>query len=211
LKVIKATGSSNRTTSEIDLGISGLPGNIKSDIVEEVGTYLVEQILLTLGDAKSPVAGESFKSLSKNYKKIKEQQGGNGIPDLELTGAMKDALTFEATEDGLEIGFFGDQAGKADGHNNFSGESKIPKRRFLPGEGQTFKRDIVSTVDMLVESKAGDAFTKSDFSQVESKADLYDVFGDVYGGMSRSSIREAVAGNSSLMDLLIELDLVGYL
>lgn len=211
MKVIKATGSSDRTTSEIDLGLGGLPKDVKDDIIEEVGTFLVEQILMTVGDAKSPVSGESFPSLSKKYRALKEEQGGSGTPDLELTGAMKDALTFEATDTGLEIGFFGDQAGKADGHNNFSGESKIPKRRFLPDEGQTFKKDILQGVEEIIDSKSGEVFEKSDFSSVETTQELYDVLREVYGGMGRLAIREAVASSSSLMDILIELDLVDLL
>ena len=212
MKVTKATGSSRKTISSIDLGIADLPRQIRDDIIKEAGEYLVEQVLVSLGDAKSPVSGESFPSLSKLYKAKKVAEGGRPVPDLELAGDLKDALTFRPTKDGLEIGFFGDEADKADGHLKFSGrENFTPKRRFLPAEGQNFKRDIVREVDRIVAEKSGEAFSKSDFSGVESSKELYDVFRDVYGDLPKSAIRELVAGSSDLMDMLIDLDMVGYL
>ncbi len=211
MKVIKATGSNTETFSSIDLGIADLPKDIQKDIVNEAGEFLVEQILLSLSSAKSPVSGETFPALSKLYKEKKVAEGGRPVPDLELRGDLKDALTFRPTENGLEIGFFDEQAGKADGHNNFSGESELPKRRFLPGEGQNFKQSIVREVDRIVAEKAGEAFDKSDFRQVESSAELYDVLRGMYGGMSKSAIRETVAGSDKLLSILMDLDLMGYL
>lgn len=212
MKVVKSVGSDDETYCEIDLGLNGLPASIKNDIIEEVGTILKEEVLLALGNAKSPVAGESFPALSKKYKEFKQAQGGSGAPDLELYGDMKDALTFEPTDSGLKLGFFGDQAAKADGHNKLSGrENFTPKRRFLPEEGQTFKRDIVRTVEEIVDNGVASSFEESDFSGVESEQDLYDVFREVYAGYSRAEIREVVAGNVELLDLLIKLDLIGLL
>lgn len=212
MKVVKTTGSSSRTTSSIDLGIAGLPAHIKNDIIQEAGEFLVEQTLLSLGDAKSPVSGESFPALSKEYKAKKVAEGGRPVPDLELAGDLKDALTFRPTETGLEIGFFGSEADKADGHLKFSGrENHTPKRRFLPAEGQNFKRDIVQEVDRIVSEKSGDAFKKSDFSGVQSSRDLYDVLRAVYGDMTRSEMREAAAGSPTLLNILFELDLMRLL
>lgn len=211
MRVVSATGSSAVTASEIDLEISGLPESVKRAIIEEAGEAIVGEILVALADAKSPVSGESFPKLSKKYKEFKEAAGGSGIPDLELTGDLKDALTFRPTDDGLEVGIFGKDAGKADGHCNFSGESSLPQRRFLPGEDQQFKRHIVRRVEEIIDSHLGEALKESDFSGVESSRDLYDILGEVYGGYTRSEIRQLVASNSDLMDMLIDLDLVRYL
>lgn len=212
MKVTKATGSSDKTASKIDLEIDHLPADVQADIIEDVGTYLVEQTLLATSGAKSPVSGESFPALKRSYKQLKEAQGGAPEANLELTGEMNDALTFEAVDGGLEIGFFGDQAPKADGHNKFSGkENGAPQRRFLPGEGQNYKREIQSGVEQIIKEYSGNTFEKSDFSDVESKADLYDVLREVYTDMTNSQIRAAVALNGDLLDLLIDEDLLEFL
>jgi len=212
LKVVKAVGSNDETYSEIDLGIDGLPNKLKNDIIEQAGDLLKEEILQALAVAKSPVSGESFPALSKKYREFKISEGGSGSPDLELYGDLKDALTYEATDSGLKIGFFGDQAAKADGHNKFSGrENFTPKRRFLPDEGQSFKRDIVRAVKSIVEAGSGSVFKESDFSSVESSQDLYDVLREVYSGYSKAEIKEIVASNSDLLDILISNDLLRFL
>lgn len=177
-----------------------------------MGEFLVEQTLFALDSAKSPVQGESFPALSRKYKKRKLAEGGRGIPDLELTGDLKADLTASPAPDGLEIGFFGSQADKADGHLKFSDrENNCPQRRFLPGEGQKFKREIESGVEDIIARRSGEAFKEEDFADVESKADLYDVLSEVYLDMSRSEIRQAVASSPDLFDLLSGLDLIGLL
>jgi len=212
MKVVKASGSDDETYTEIDLGIEGLPNDIKRDIINEAGDFIVEKVLDSLASAKSPVSGESFPALSKKYKAFKVAAGGEGVPNLELEGDLKAALTYRPTDGGLEIGFFGDQAAKADGHLKFSGrENFTPKRRFLPEEGQQFKRDIIQGVEEIVDARAADAIKESDLSGVESSSELYDVLGEIYVGYSRSDIREIVSSNSNLMDLLIDLDLVRFL
>lgn len=210
MKVTQATGSNSRTTSKIDLELGDVPRDVKNDIIQETGELLVEQILLATAEARSPVVGERFKALSKDYKARKVAQGGQPTPDLELDGAMKDALTFKPTATGLEIGFFGKQAGKADGHNNFSGNSAIPQRRFLPGEGQSFKPEIEGMVQGIIDEKLGEAFEKADFEDVETKAQLYEVLGQYYSG-TRSEIRQSAASSSGLLDILIKLDLMELL
>ena len=123
-------------------------------IQSDVGDFLVEQILLSVGKGKSPVSGESFKSLSKDYKDKKIKLGASPIPNLELTGEMLNSLTYRTTSDGIEIGFFDDQAWKADGHLKFSGEKNgTPKRRFLPDVGQSFKKDIDKEINKIIQER----------------------------------------------------------
>lgn len=154
MRTIDNRGTPTRTTSTLDLfdGID-VPKKVARKINETVGEFLVEQITGRLQTtATSPISGESFPALTKKYKAFKIEQGGNPIPDMLLTGDMLSSLDFRAT-DVLEIGFFDKEAWKADGHNKFSGKKNFtPQRRFLPAEGQKFKRDIVSGVkDLIVE------------------------------------------------------------
>lgn len=123
---------------------------MKLKIASDVGDFLLEQILLAANEAKSPVSGERFPVLSKEYKKKKIAEGLGGSPNLTYEGDLLDAITFKPTAKGIEIGWWGDQAGKADGHANFSGRSKLPQRRLLPDEGQTFKRPIQSEIEAII-------------------------------------------------------------
>ncbi len=212
MKVLEATGSESKTTSKIDLEIDNLPRSIRDDIIQETGELLVEQVLLSMADAKSPVSGEKFPALTKAYKAKKVALGGQPKPDLELTGELKDALTFRKTKEGLEIGFFGSQSDKADGHLKFSGrENFTPQRRFLPAEGQKFNDTIEAKVQSIIDDKSGDMIGKAAFEGVDTTSELYDVLSNFYSDMTRSEIRFAVASSSSLMDILIELDLVDLL
>ena len=159
MKVIDAQGTRRRTTSTLDLfdGVD-IPRSMARKINDKVGEFIVTKIKEELNSAKSQVSGESFPTLSPDYKKKKLSMGASGIPDLLLTGDMSDALSYKAT-DVLEIGFFNTkEAWKADGHLKFSGEENgIPKRRFLPDVTQTFKRNITSEIKDIIVQELIDA------------------------------------------------------
>jgi len=78
---------------------------------------------------------------------------------MELHGDMLDALKYKTKGGVVEVGIFDDdQAQKADNHNKFSSASKttaVPKRQFIPNEeeGQTFKRDIISEIERILEEE----------------------------------------------------------
>lgn len=154
IKVIGAIGSERKTVSQIDLGLgdTNLSKQEQKDLKEKIGELLVEKVLSSVGDSTSPVSGQSWPLLSKEYKKKKKEFGSKVTANMELTGDMLDSLTFKPTIDGIEIGFFNKQAWKADGHLKFSGaHNNTPQRRFLPGEGQSFKRDITSIVNDMIQ------------------------------------------------------------
>jgi hypothetical protein len=154
IKITESTGSEKRTTAKIDLGLTGLPQSLKKKIQDDVGEFLVEQVLLSVGEAKSPVSGESFRALSKEYKQKKIDLGGTGAPNMELNGDMLDSLTYKKTGNGIELGFFDEQAWKADGHLKFSGEeNNTPKRRFLPAQGQKFKSAIEIEIERIIQER----------------------------------------------------------
>lgn len=139
----------NKITKNLNLDLSNVPVNQRSAAKEDVGNFVKEEILRSLSTGNSPVAGEQFKKLSKQY--ADEFKGGNQTPNLELEGDLLDALKFEEKASGIEIGIFpGKEVPKADGHNNFSGDSKLPKRRFIPEENQTFKKKIMNGVNAII-------------------------------------------------------------
>jgi len=64
---------------------------------------------------------------------------------------MLDSLTFEITDSGVEVGIFNpDEEDKADGHNNFSGNSKLPTRRFIPDSSESFNGRIESGINQIL-------------------------------------------------------------
>lgn len=186
----------------------------KDKIKGEVGNYLVEQTLLAVADASSPVSGEKFKALSKEYRIEKQEQGSPGIPNMELKGKMLEALTFKPTTKGVEIGFINsNQAEKADGHNNFSGSSTLPKRRFLPEEGQNYKSAIESEVNKIITDIVGASVpvTRTMLGQITNKTEFWSTFTVAYPDFSRNEIRGLFKRSATLSKLLGEFGLLEFL
>lgn len=124
-----------------ELGLQDVPAGTRTTVKRQVGELLVTEILRSVEAGVSPVSGRSrFKILNEEY--ASREKGGNRRPNLELEGEMLDALTFKQKASGIEVGIFNSQAPKADGHNNHSGDSSLPLRRFIPTEGEEFKSDI---------------------------------------------------------------------
>lgn len=207
MKITNTTVDSSETSVDVDLGISKLPKRVRDRVAEEVGNYLVETTLISIEQGKSPVSGEgNFKALSKNYAELKKREGGTPKPNLELNGDLKDQLDFEVTKDGVRIGVFGDRAPAADGHNNLSGKSALPKRRFLPSEGQNYKRDTVKEVERIIADVIAEesTFKPSDFKNIRTAGALYEKLGELLALDSRREINLAVIRNEDLQDVLKE-------
>lgn len=172
-------------------------------------------MLLSLADAKSPVTGASWPALSDKYKKDKQAQGAGDEPNMELTGDMLDSLDAIATDDGVEIGFFDDQAWKADGHLKFSGsENNLPQRKFLPEEGDSFKKEIEAGVKSIIQDAivSSGHVDKAEFKDVETKSELYDVLKEQFGDyLSTREIRSAVLRDQRLTLILDELGIIDLL
>lgn len=120
--------------------------------LEEIADYVKTEILRHVGDGVSPVQGGKFKrGLSPAYKKLKESMSSAGFANLELTGAMLDALEANITDDGkIEVGIFdSDQVEKARNHNE--GDT-LPQRQFIPNEGEKFKQPIMRGIKDIAES-----------------------------------------------------------
>lgn len=128
-----------------------IPKGRVREAMREIGEFVKEQVLSYVGEAKSPVAGGKWKrSLSKSYKDYKSEFSSSTIANMELTGDMLDALEVVNVGDELELRIEGSEAAKADGHNNFSGNSTLPLREFIPKPNQTFKRDIIDGIRKII-------------------------------------------------------------
>lgn len=213
----KTNATASRTSSEIDLYSDvryDVPAELKEEISSEVGEFLKEQILKAVAESTSPVSGGSFKKqLSKDYKKLKESENLPGIANLEYSGQMLDSLSYKVTSKGIELGVFGEPAKRADGHNNFSGESKLPKRQFLPEEGQKFKSTIQQEIDKIIRDKLADNVqaTRRDFATIRSKAELFETLKEMFPDFSRAQIVDTVTRSASLSSLLNEFNLLRFL
>lgn len=184
-------------------------------MLDEIGSFLIENTLLSISQKKSPVKGEGqFKALSSDYKKKKMSEVGNSIPNLELSGSMLDSLDYKVVGDSIKIGVFGKEAPKADGHNNFSGDSTLPKRRFIPDKGQDYTEQIAKEVDRIIADKKSENIGgkfRGDLEDVTTKAEFFQVIGDFLGLSSRSEITDAIFRNQDLFDVLDEMGMTRFL
>lgn len=134
----------------VELDLSEIPKSIHNEVKKAVGGYLVNQILSTVAEGHSPVDGSAFPKLSAKY--AKDEKGGDTTPNLLLTGDMLDSLNFKPVKEGISVGIMSaSQRPKADGHNNFSGKSKLPERRFIPGEDQDFYSEIQDGIGSIID------------------------------------------------------------
>lgn len=132
-----------------------VPASRRDEALDEVADFVKESMLSDIGKGKSPVDGEgSFPALSDAYKKIKREKSSKVIPNLELNGDLLDSLDVRKKRKKLRVEVGADQDEKADGHCNFTGRSKLPRRRFMPkaADGQTFTGQIVSGIKKILES-----------------------------------------------------------
>lgn len=133
---------------------------------------------------------------------------------MEFEGDMLDSLSFEETRDGVEVGIFGKEAWKADGHLKFSGEEGMaPRRRFLPGEGQEFDSAIQDGIEEIILGVIGDEtkLDRQDFNAVSTKAELYSVLSEYFPDLARAEIKQLVVSAPSMVAFLDDLSLLELL
>ena len=145
------------------LNLTRIPTNRQEAAKRDVGEFIVGEILRSVQRGQSPVEGRgAFKKLDPEY--ANEFKGGNRQPNLDQQGDMLDALEFEITTGGVKVGIFQDsQVPKADGHNNFSGLSELPERRFIPDATEDFKRNIKAGVNQILDGYRENEFGRSVF------------------------------------------------
>jgi len=139
----------------LKLDMTDIPAADRESVKKDVADYVLEAVLSDIGEGRSPVYGTNWKGLSAAYKKEKEAEGSKGIANLELTGDLLDSLDAQPDGNYIVFGVFDkSQEKKADGHNNLSGDSKLPLRRFVPASGETFRAGIMSGInDILDEAR----------------------------------------------------------
>lgn len=140
---------------KLKLNLKGIPESQREIAKEDVTDFILNEINRSLASGKSPVAGESFPKLNKEY--AKEEKGGNRTPNLQLEGDLLSNLEGFSTIGTNEINI-GYQDGnpeseKADGHNKFTGrKNNLPKRRFIPSSKQKFDEKIVKGYNRILDS-----------------------------------------------------------
>jgi phage gpG-like protein len=130
-----------------------VPKSIREDVITSVAEMLEREILAYTKRGTSPVEdGDWQRSLSKSYLKKKKAQGGASYSDLRLDGDLMSSLEVGQFGNKLRVTVSDDQQGKADGHNNFSGNSPLPERQFIPDEtkGQHFDQKIIKKIAKIV-------------------------------------------------------------
>jgi hypothetical protein len=145
-----------------------LPASVIRDALDDVKNYVLEQVLLDVADTKSPVTGRNFKKLNSEYAKTKAKEGGTPIANLLLDGYMLDAVRIKsAGRDKLLLYVAADQSDKADGHNNHSGDSKLPTRRFIPyaEDDDSFRPAIRDGIKDIIENAIDGVRVKTDGSE----------------------------------------------
>lgn len=128
-----------------------VPRSKASEAREAVKEFVLEKVKEYVDKGVSPVDGEKWAGLSPKYKKLKRGAIGSSKADLQLTGEMLEALDIRVKGNKLTI-LVNDnsQAGKSDGHNNHSGKSELPLRRFIPEEGEGFVSEIEDGIDEII-------------------------------------------------------------
>lgn len=182
---------------------------------DDIGELLVEQILESLADVKSPVQGGDYKrTLSELYGAKKKKETGSDKANLDLHGDLINAIDYRVKGNTIQVGVFdSDNAGKADGHNNFSGLSKLPTRQFLPKDGQTFRKDIVDLVNETVDNYRADTaeLDSKKLKAIDTKTDLYKLLKAELGIADAEVLKATVLGSRELVRVLDDYDLLDLL
>jgi hypothetical protein len=95
---------------------------------------------------------------------------------------MLNALEFQIKDSAIEVGVFkSSEVGKADGHNNHSGTSQLPLRRFIPTDREEFTQEIMSSLRSVVDSEREDRDMAQDIEKVEVKKGVSISVQDILG------------------------------
>lgn len=125
----------------------------RDQILRDVADYVLESVLSDVGDSRSPVTGKQFKKLDKDYAAEKKREGGTPVPNLLMQGDLLDSLLVKKKGDKLILTVGDSQQDKADGHNNHTGDSQLPRRPFIPDadESETFRPAIRQGIREIID------------------------------------------------------------
>ena len=124
--------------------------------MNDIGEYILSEILDYVASGVSPVTGKEFKGLTTPY--ADAEKGGDTTANLDLNGDMMRALEVRVEADKISVGIFEDedQAIKLYGHNTgFKGhpwlDGKAPQRKVIPDKKEAFAGDIMTGINDLIE------------------------------------------------------------
>jgi hypothetical protein len=137
----------------------------RTDLMNEIGDYVLTSMLDLLADGQSPVEGVG--DLSKLTTKYADaEKDGDRTPNMELGGDLLDSLKYEADAYAVKIGTWEEgQAIKAYGHiTGFKGhkwlDGKVAPRKILPSDKERFVQDIQDGIDTIIEEFASSVIDK---------------------------------------------------
>ena len=132
---------------------SSLDSRLVNEALSDIQDFVLESVLSDTAAQRSAVTGRPFAKLSPDYAKVKKGKGGKPVPNLELDGDLLSSLKVVKKSKGrLVLTVDDDQGDKADGHNNHSGDSPLPERKFIPSDdnGESFRPAIRNGIKDLV-------------------------------------------------------------
>jgi phage gpG-like protein len=128
----------------------------RTELMEEIGDFVVTSMLDMIADGHSPVYGAgNFKNLTDKY--ANAEKGGDLTANMDLEGDLLNSITFEADAYSVKIGTWDkDQAIKAYGHiTGFKGhkwlDGKVAPRKLIPNTKESFNSEIQSGIDQIIE------------------------------------------------------------
>ena len=190
----------------LNLNLENISGENLQAAKQEVGEYLVNESIRYMEEGRSPVAGEApWPKLNKEY--AAKEHNGDRTPTLNATGRLRESLQFRTTDEGVEVGIFHkSQQAKSDGHNNFSGKSQLPQRRFVPSGRQNYRSEIMANVDRILNAyRASDVDVSDQPPDIAAEVILTAAIDRILRGTSedRGILTIAViVGEESLQDVL---------
>jgi hypothetical protein len=191
----------DEVSKEIKLDLPDLPKSVERSIKEEVAEFVITSVLEYVGDGRSPVTGQQFKQLSKDY--ADEEKGGRRSPNLDLEGDMLNSLTWKSTKAGISVGIFdSSQTPKAFNHN--TGDT-LPKRQFIPTPRQSFVGNIEEGVRRLVNERLGDVATERFVERTEPRRAPTENSSAVRSTIANTTAFEAILGEDTITQIVRDI------
>ena len=185
-------------TKKVKLNLKGLTREQKTQAKNEAGRLIVEGINDYLDKSKSPVSGGKFK--------VKKKDGERSI--LFEEGDLRDAIVSKNRKgDVIEVGVF-KSSERAKSYNHNIGDT-VPTRRFIPGEGEKFKKTIMSRVNKRINEIKEERETELEPLRTTTVGDIFAAFESASntGGTSSGTVEI----NESITTSVINFPTIGAL
>jgi hypothetical protein len=133
--------------------MEGIPRDKRGEAKDALASFFISSIQGFTASSNSPVKGKGkYKSLSKDYKKIKKAAGKGSDPNLTFDGDMLGSLEARVKGNQMSIGIFKGTEDKLKSFNHNTGDT-LPARPFLPDDAkdEDFKDNIKKEAFKLME------------------------------------------------------------